>query len=253
MDLHIITVITFFVALIELNLIIVIFLGTKTYSSRIFVLLVLTHVLWCVTFGVLHGMITDASVAKLLFNITFYEGLAMSIFFFYFTLTYPDDNKPPYWALAVLLIFFVSQYSIYFTEGLIMSSNITSDPNHFGWMWSYGSSKMTFLIPFSLFWTIGLAHLFIKSRKHPTPKTRKHLSFMFWAMLISVIPTSLFSLTLPMFQIHQYNILSPIVGILWVSVLAYSIMKYNQMKVRVVFTEILVLAGVTLLFINIFI
>lgn len=251
MDFNVVTIITLIVAFVELSLTLVIFLGTKTYSSRIFVLLAVTHAIWGITLGIMHEMITDVTMAEIFFSITFYEGLLISILFFYFSLVYPDDNKPPYWILAVLFIFFVSQYPVYFTEGLIFT-NTKLDPNHFGWMWSYGSIQMTFLIPFSLFWTIGLTHLFIKSRKHPVLKMRKHLLFMFWAMLIGIIPATLFSLTLPMFHIHQYNVLSPATGIFWVSILAYSIMKHNQMNVRVVFTEILVLAAILLLFINIF-
>ena len=253
MDLHIITIITFLVAFVELNLVVVIFLGSKTHSSRVFAILAIANAIWSITLGFLHEFVTDISVAKILFSITFYEGLFISIFFFYFTLTYTDKGKPPYRVLAVLLVFFVSQYPIYFTEGLI-SANIQPALDHFGWMWSYGSVQMIFLIPFSSFWTIGLINLFIKSRKHPVLQTRKHLSFMFWAMLVSIIPTSLFSLVFPMmFNIYEYNTMSPAIGIFWVSILAYSIMKHNQMNIRIVFKEILVLIAILLLFINIFI
>ncbi len=253
MQLHWITTLTFFVAFIEVVLSVIIFLGTKSYSARTFVVLLLSYAVWAVTLGVLQGIVTDPTLASFLFSLTFYQGLFITLLFFYFTLTYPDNTKPPYWVLVSLGIFFVSQFPVYFGEGLIYTG-VQPDVVHFGWQWVYGPLSNVFLIPFSLFWGIGLFHLFFKSRTHSSPEMRKHLKFMFWALLISATPASVFTLTLPsFFNIHQYNVLSPIAGILLVGVLSYSIIKHNQMNLRVVGTELLILAAMFLLFFSIFI
>ena len=106
MHLQLITLLTFFVLFIELCLVVIIFLGSKTYSSRTFTVFALSHIIWGATLAILQGVVHDPQNAELLFRITFLEGLAVSIIFFYFTLVYPDSTKPPYWTLAVLLVFF---------------------------------------------------------------------------------------------------------------------------------------------------
>ena len=81
---------------------------------------------------------------------------------------------------------------------------------------------------------------------------RKNLFAMFLVFTIGFIPSTLGSVVLPnYFGIHQFHWMGGLTHVVWVSIVAYSIVKYNQMNVRYVITELLILATMELLFLSI--
>ncbi|MCK5027288.1 MAG: hypothetical protein KAS07_02635 [Candidatus Pacebacteria bacterium] len=102
------------------------------------------------------------------------------------------------------------------------------------------------------FWAAGMTMLYLKY-KHSKEKERSQNFYMFLAMMIAIIPTSFLNIILPDFGYYTFDWVGTLTSIPWVSVLAYSIIKHNQMSVRVVLTELLVLTAILIFFISIFV
>ena len=184
-------------------------------------------------------------------------GMSSSLAFFYFCLVFTSERKSPLWiqttlatvglAIVPILLYTNIMFSTTTWRGVIDLVGVQV------WGASRGIIPFSFEIIFALFTASGIALIYKKMRRTKNFKTRKQFETMFWLLVVGFTPPGIFSLLLTSLDIHFYNWISPPAGIFWVSILAYSIMKYDQMNVRVAFTEILVLTGIFILFINIFI
>lgn len=76
---------------------------------------------------------------------------------------------------------------------------------------------------------------------------------MLIAVIVGLIPPTISHLILPLFGYFELNWFGPMSGILWVTIMTYSIIRYDQMNVRAVVTEVLAIAMSAIFFINIFI
>ncbi len=70
---------------------------------------------------------------------------------------------------------------------------------------------------------------------------------------IGAIPPVVMCDILPRFGYFDLDWLGPITGIVWVSIITYSILRYRQMNVKAVAAEVLAIAMSIILFINIFV
>jgi signal transduction histidine kinase len=120
------------------------------------------------------------------------------------------------------------------------------------WAWNFGKLHLLFDISFCLLWIIALFKLF-KVYKSETGKLKLNLKNMFLALFLGIIPPSLANIILPTFGNYSLNWFGPITSFIWISIVAYSIIKYRQMNVRTVIAEVLALGMTVIFFINIFI
>lgn len=76
---------------------------------------------------------------------------------------------------------------------------------------------------------------------------------MFWGLAIGILPPAVLNIILPFFGIYGLSWTGPISSAIWIFIIGYSIIRYRQMNVRIVITEVLAIAMTVIFFINIFI
>jgi PAS domain S-box-containing protein len=259
------SIITLIIVALEVSLLSVIFLGSKTLSSRAFSFAVLTHVFWMFSHMFFHASFTDStfflSLVKL-FGITsaqefasinvafsYFSGIVTSAAFFYFTRTFPDDTKPPIYIPAAIATLILS------TAPLYMSGLIVGDAQYVGgqqrWLWHFGELWFLFDIFFLFFWGAGIYTLYTKARA-ATATRRANLFSMLWGFLVAIIPASLVNVILPRLGVFTFDWLGPVASVIWIGIITFSVIRFKQMNVRTVFSQILILSAILILFFNIF-
>ncbi len=76
---------------------------------------------------------------------------------------------------------------------------------------------------------------------------------MFFGLLLGIIPPTLANIILPTLGYYEFNWIGPITSAIWILIIGYSVVRYRQMNVRTVITEVLAIAITSIFFINIFI
>lgn len=249
--------ITIYVALIWISAILVgtldlvIFLGSRTLSSRAFVHSILWVTIWIFSVGLFVAS-TDYQTALFFSRLTYYLGTVIAASFLYFFITYPEDKKPIYlfsWSLIILEILF--GYVFIFTNKIIFSLFPINAPHPWGWF--FGHWSPIFEISFFGFFIAGIIILYRKFKKHKESGIKENLKYMLWTIVVGATPPSILSIILPRFGYFGLNWLGPATEIIWIPIIAYSIIRYRQMDVRVVVTEVLAIGMAVIFFVNIFI
>ncbi len=250
MEINFYAIIDWLTAVILGSLAFAIFLGSKKHSSRAFVLMIFFVMIWTLNAGI-RAAVIDSTTALYLTRISYFLGTLIATCFVNFFIAYPDD-KILGRKLKIFLIICETAlfYVIVLTNYVIL--NAEKIPETLFWSWNHGSLWMVFAGYFFGCWTAGLVVLFKKYRVSTENETKHNLKFMFWALLIGIIPPSFFNIILPAAGSYQFDWLGPPTGLIWIIIIGYSIVKYRQMNVRVVAAEIFTFSIITIFFLNIF-
>jgi signal transduction histidine kinase len=120
------------------------------------------------------------------------------------------------------------------------------------WGWIIGNYYLTYPILIIGFWYFTLNKIY-RSSKHCSSLDKINHLYMFWGLLLGIIPPVILNIILPFFNIYGASWTGPIFSSIWIFVIGFSIMRFQQMNVRLVIIEIIAIAMSALLFINIFI
>jgi signal transduction histidine kinase len=230
---------------------IVIYLGSQKFSSRIFAFNILLIVIWSIAVSLL-PLQTNSFHENLLLKFTFSMGAVIAGAFFYFCNVFPDENAPRSNLLKFIVIFEILFNIILFGSDLIIGASIP-DSSFWNWGQNYGPFWFIFDISFLSFWIGGVILLYNKFKRMPNSLGRKNIGYMLIGLIVGFIPPNICSILLPRLGIFHWNWLGPVSGGLWVCIIAYSILRYRQMDVRAVVTEVLAIAMTAIFFLNIFI
>ena len=239
-------------AILIASLDLVILFGSKNLSSRIFVLFTFFSALWAGSYG-LHMTISDPNLALFFIKAECFLGLIISVTFYYFSKVYPDDIPPRYPAkIKILIIALLGLiYLVFFhSDVLIYSTTLVDDPQRWGWyhshlMWLY---VVAFIFP----WVAGLNNIYKRLLLSTSIKERANLTYMLIALSIGVTPPFVFDIVFPVSNFFYFGWIGPITGLVWIYVIALSIVKHRQMNVKVVVAEVLATGMTVIFFINIF-
>ncbi|MCK5026904.1 MAG: hypothetical protein KAS07_00645 [Candidatus Pacebacteria bacterium] len=238
---------------VHFSLAMVIYLGGKTYSSKVFAMLTFIVGLWVIWRGIFHSIPPGNEIwATIANDLSFITGIAIASLWAYFCLVFPEEQKPPRWASASLIFANIVLIPVYFYKDLFLGYG-----EWIGgigkWSWTQGPYLPCYDIVFIGLWLVGFIALLVKARRY-TGEKRKSIILMFWAVFIGIIPVEITSLVLPrIYNYFELDWTSPLIMIMWSTFMGYTIIKYNQMNTKTVITEFLVLAAVGLLFLSIFI
>ncbi|MCK5026899.1 MAG: hypothetical protein KAS07_00620, partial [Candidatus Pacebacteria bacterium] len=83
-----------FAAIMDLGLAMIVWLGTKRYSARIFVLIPLIQTVWNINHALMHSKTASAEIQHFLLNNSHFLGVILVSIAAYFALTFPEDKKP---------------------------------------------------------------------------------------------------------------------------------------------------------------
>ena len=244
------SILIFVSASVVASLATVIFLGSKKLSSRLFAFTLMITVIWMVGVGLLKSSAGE-NLAELFVPLTYYLGGLIAAGFFYFCLTFPTDEKPKRWIAPLIILIEVLFIPIYY-NGLI-----SYDAFYIGgiqnWSWHFGPLWFLFDIFFNGFFILGLTNLYRKYLSWPEGTDKTNLKFMFWSMVVALIPASIVNIILPRLGYQELNWFGPVSSLAWVSIFSYSIFRYRQMDVKAIAAEVFVLVMSIVLLGNVFI
>jgi hypothetical protein len=256
---------TFFIAVVVLNISLIIFLGGKNTSSKLFALAAFFHFLWLFSVGIAY-LLTDPILVALAVRNGYFVGLSIPFILFFFSLIYPENREisrnMKYVILFGIFCIFILVYAkdifslfrpylgdLISEQTIITASKITKN-GYLGW--DFG-----FLIQFwaMLFYGLGfsfVATLYQKYIFQTDELLRKQALFMLLAMVIGMSGVFLCNIMLPIMGIFSLFWFGVLTSLGWVAVVGYSIIKQGQMKVHTVTAELLVVALILIMFIGMF-
>lgn len=251
MEISYFSLLIWFTSILVASLCIVIYLGSQKLSSQAFAHSILWVAIWVACVG-LFVAVQNSQEAIFFSRLTYYLGSVIAASFIYFFLTYPEDKKPKKiltWSLILLELVFA--YLFLFTDKIITRTFPTNIPQFLGW--KFGPFSYLFELFFFGFFIVGIIILYKKYKSNNDPYTKQNLRYMLWAIIIGSVPPSITCIILPRFGYYNLNWFGPFSEIIWIPIIAYSIIRYRQMNVKVVITEVLAIAMAVIFFINIFI
>lgn len=231
------------------------FWGSKKDSARAF------------AFSIFMVTIYNASIAFFMFEknfgladfgvkFTFFMGLVVASSVFYFIKSVTTDKRPGAGlTTAMVIIAIIAFYFIFFTNSITNGAIALKEASVADMVWGWSSGQFAYI-----FYTVVVGYyllsLRILSRARKAAMdvvTRKNITHTIAGLLIGVLSHFIFNSILP--AAGNYNLVwvGPTMGIVWVSIIAYSIVKYHQMSVKVIAAEVLVIAMSIAAFINIFV
>lgn len=250
MEINIYSELIWIVAILISSLVLVIFLGSDKLSSKIFAFSIFFTSIWVTGVGFLIS-INIYEYALYTVRINYFIGNIIAVSFFYFFTIFPDDKKANKIIITFLFIFEIFMTYLYvFTDLIITKVNkIDSIAN---WSWNFGKISIIFEITFIFSFVYGSILLYNKYNKDYKINDKINLKFMLFTIIVgSVLPT-IFCIILPRFNYFDLNWIGPVSEIIWIPILAFSIIKYKQMHVSAFLAEILAIGMTIAFFINIF-
>jgi hypothetical protein len=203
------------------------------------------------TIFIYNAVITPERLATLINHFSFALGGAIAQSFLVFALTFPDKKKIPGLVPVLAILFVLATYLLYTNPYVIGDAYYIGGMQ--GWAWQQGILIGLYDIYFFAPWLIGLYAIATRIDQVSSEHQKKHLTFLFYSLVIGVLPSGIFTMILPRYGIFEFDWISSLTHILWPTAIAYSIIRHNQMNVHTVYTELLIFACILLLFISIFI
>lgn len=248
-DLH--TVSLWIVGILIISFDFVVYIGSDKTSSKLFSLFSIPVALWSISYGLMVSL-TQPELSLILIKLNHVLGLIASIGFLFFSISYPNDKPINKSLISISVILgIIYSYVILFSSLMIKFMYPISLPDR--WGWSTGTIYFSYSIIFLTLWIIILTNLYNKKNYLVTKNDKLNQQFMFWGLCIGIIPPFVLNILLPTFHIYGISWTGPIFSAIWVFIIGYSIMRYRQMNVRVVITEMLAISLTIIFFINIFI
>jgi len=249
-ELNTYTILLWITGILILSFDFVVYSGSKNRSSILFAFFSSFVALWSISYGFIVAS-TNSEIPLYLMKINHILGMIASLGFICFSISYPDDKtiktNTKLWLIIIGLIFFVL---LFFTELMIPSMFYLSSPDR--WGWKIGNLYFLYCITFNFLWITILYNIWKKISDSNKPAQRINQLFMFWGLAIGILPPAVLNVILPFFGIYGLSWTGPIASALWIFIIGYSIIRYRQMDVKVIITEVLAIAMTVIFFINIF-
>lgn len=248
-DIH--TSLLWMTAIIILSLDLIIYIGSNNISSRIFCIFSVVVAFWSISYGFFVS-INESTIPLMLIKINHSLGIIATIGFIWFSHSYPNNIKITRFVIISSTIFGILYCSlILFTNSII--SGLSNIPLPDRWSWNPGILYSTYVFIFLTCW-IYILYKISKSKLLAKSKFEYiNSTFMFWGLFLGITPPLILNIILPAVGIYGISWSGPIFSAIWVFVIGYSIMKYRQMNVKIIITEVLAVSMTTIFFLNIFI
>lgn len=257
------TIILWLATFTAANLGLVIYIGSKELSSKIWALFSFTMALWLLVLGIDVSIPSQefSPITKILHSgiprFTYFLGIIMAVLFYMFCKLFPDKKTLGKKDLFFLIFFSGLFFILMFFTNLIGGESFTwiSNSNPVKaevWTWPPGPLFSVYVIALNSFLLWGSVILYKKMKREVVPLRKKRIQLMFWSILFATIPPTFFDLLLPMLGNEHWLWAGSLSVFVWVALLAYSIMRWNNMNVRLVFAEVLVSGASLLLLLSIF-
>lgn len=251
MEFTFLSVTTCVVAILVASITTVIFLGGKSQSARAYSIAIGLVGIWILIIGILPA-IKSSGTALSLVRIAYFVGTLIATTFFYFFSIFPNWKKCK--SRIVIILFCLEAifaYIFIFTDKIISDVFVIGDINK--WGWHFGNLSYMAEISFLTFFLFGIIISTRKLKRSNDALEKRNIRLMITTVVVGFTPPIILSVILPRLSFFQLNMFGAISEILWVPIISYSIIRYRQMNVRAVVTEVLAIAMAAIFFVNIFI
>lgn len=250
LEISIYSILIWLTAILIVSLDVIVFLGSRSLSSRVFALSSFLTALWSAAQGFFIAANLSA-LALFIVKLQHFLGIIISLGFLYFSLTYPDDKKPNKKLIPILVVIGVVFFILYFFTSQIIYEVFPFDGIQH-WGWTFGLFQRLFDVTFYGLWVSILMNTYRRWKRAQEVSQRTNLRYMFWGLLLGIIPPVVLNVFLPGIGYFRLNWVGPIASAVWIYIIGYSIIKYRQMDVRAFTAEVLAVSMAALMFINIF-
>lgn len=236
-----------------LSLSTVIFWGSKRLSSRVFSISI--FFVAAMTAGMAYFLFnTNVVIQDFGTRLTTILSCLAAISLPFFAYTYKKERWPGFFVtLFSIALWAGMSYLILFTTSIIdYSATLKFSETGIKLMWYWGPLSVLMYVYISCCHIICLGILISAFRQNKDKFARRHTLIIIMGFIIGMAASLIFNTIFPQMGMFDYTWIGPTAGIVWVSIIAYSIVRYHQMNVRVVATEVLILALSIITFVNIF-
>jgi hypothetical protein len=246
-------------AFIVLNLGLVIFLGGKDITARTFAVMSFFFVVWSIANLLMTISVQTSPLGNMFSRLAYALGLTVTFSLSYCCFVQVTKKRSTnleivYFFVAIIMMYFVMQTNYLFLDGKWVGRVSWAGvqlwlnqegPFAFVWYLFYGGPIL-----------LGASALVLKAKKEQDVERKKQLFGLFWIVLIGFVPPTILSVILPSYGIQQYDWIGGTVGILWVSVTSYLLLRKDHTEqvfpVLIVKTELIVIAMIFLFGIGMF-
>lgn len=230
MDISPIIIIIWSISILIIGLSIIVLVGGKRLSSKIFSASIFIVSLWIIGVG---SLIFTEKISFAIYNIriNYFLGNLIANSFYLLFLVFPDKSILPKKPIIITFIIQIILFYIYVFTDLIIS-NIHYSNEIKNWIWQFGKFSYIFEVTFISLFIMGVIKLIGNYNYHKNKAVRKNIIFMLQTIIIGLFPTTILCIILPRIGVYSMNWIGPIAQIVWIPIIMYSIIKYRQMSVR---------------------
>lgn len=217
-------------------------------KSLLFALVILTTSIWSM-FNTLAQLRISTIYLEFLTKSIYYLGFLISMTFYLFCSTL-SNKLSKYNIILPISLSIVSMPLYLFTDYIIGDYHI-NDNSYF---WDYGSLFFIFIIEFFYYFLLGIFKLFNKIRIDTlNGESGRPNTILLIIFILGFVPSTFFSIILPMLNIYTYDWISIILIPLWLVFIWYYIidgyiLNLKQNKVEI-FLYLLLFSQISILFI----
>jgi signal transduction histidine kinase len=227
-----VSIIIWIAAAFQASMGVFIYTATKSRSSRAFVHTLFWNTVWMSTIGLFISAGT-VDTATFLVKLAYFSGAMLAETFFFFFLLYPDNNKSYPAIKSMLVVITVGMgYLFFFTNYIIADAYSIGGIARYGW--HFGALWFLFPIFFYPFFLCGFILLLYKGLKSDELAIRKSSLLMFWGIMILITLPTIVNVIMPQFNEFRFIWLGPILAITWISVIAYAIINYEALEIKLI-------------------
>ncbi len=184
-----------------------------------------------------------------------FSGIIIATLIYLFTKAISTETRPSGGMIFLLLLLIAgSFYSIFFSNYIVGDPiALKNIPSGILWGWHYGQYYIIYIAIILLLYISGAKILLSTYKKSTDSTVRGNLILNLLGLVIGVVSPMIFLNILPQNGNFDLIWLGHTTSIVWVSIISFSLFKFNKMSVRIVITEVLVIAMSIAAFTNIFI
>lgn len=228
----------------------VLLMSCKTLSARLFSLCSLFFSLWSTTMGFLIAT-KSPELGFFLPSFCYFLGTIIASFFYCFFFSFTKEESIPFGTIKILLLAESIFFILYFFTDLMIGNFVFNKELGF-WTWEVKPLSIIFDLYFYSVFIFGVHNLYLRYKSVRDTNDKSNLKYMILTIIVGTFPPAIFNIAPHWFGIFKYNWVGPSTGIFWVMILGYSILKYQQMDVKLAFSQVSVLALNFIFFTNIF-
>ncbi len=185
----------------------------------------------------------------------FFVSMLIPALIYIFIKAFADEKRPGGWMIFWSLVvvggaFYLNFFTDYIAGAPIALSGIASGVF---WGWKYGPYSLLLYIFSLTFYLAGVVILVKLFKNNPDHSFRANILLNLAGLFIGVSSPMICNTILPQLGNYDWVWFGQTSSIIWVSIIAYSILRYNKMSIKIVVTEVLVIGMAIAAFTNIFI